>query len=720
MKARGMKSTCRIYFFFISICLAAVLPVACGGESGGPPDGDGVDGDAWEDELPIETDGDLEQEFAEAESDELELYDAEPDEQEREGDIEICASEESVCIDRNVLKHCRQDGLAWEETACRRDELCEEAACIDWREADLSVDFSLTIIPDKPQEITVEVDDSDLPDDYFLIAHWFDFGDQVHGHGKRLTHIYEEPGVYPVRLESRYSHCITPGFWKWVVIEPLPEDYNRLELTVNRFPDYLNGSIPLESNGFTPDNPGDDFTEDFIVALPHHRFQVNLNFLDPDGLLDSSTLTVTADVDLAEGFVPAGSNLADRFIFEDYSADWTVAEEDSFPQGHVTLNASISEFGGDTHQRELHFFVVTLLPQFDPMKTTETVLLDFMSDNTTITGGIMAGGFVTFDPQQDMPDGRVDFIQEMRAIGLISDMAAVGADEVEWEGMTGTNAIMLKRIKDRIRQRIYRHFGNCPDGGGSDEALDMKIHVDTDTDAPVIPLEEDFDPEGEFSVLGVGGYWENFFGLAPFDRHNQIRHYWRRMVGSTLIMELLAGTPILTDLLNPVKPQIGIPAGDHDLDPLVLSEGFDRFDPQNSDEENQRYDDVLGCIDAASILIAMITAHEMGHTMGLVEDGAPPFGFFGSRSDVSFMGPLSYGAHADYPLPNLMQQGGVMDLLPRMLQELDLYMELKEDASIIDMLLAFVEETRLGHYCRAYLQRRMVPLIGTGISVPEE
>ncbi len=97
----------------------------------------------------------------------------------------------------------------------------------------------------------------------------------------------------------------------------------------------------------------------------------------------------------------------------------------------------------------------------------------------------------------------------------------------------------------------------------------------------------------------------------------------------------------------------GTPVGEGALDHVVLAGTFDRTSAGNTQAQNDRYDAILDAIEFAALSVSGITAHEIGHSVGLVPNGAPPSGLFGdAHEDNTFTeatsGSPNTSSHLDY------------------------------------------------------------------------
>ena len=74
----------------------------------------------------------------------------------------------------------------------------------------------------------------------------------------------------------------------------------------------------------------------------------------------------------------------------------------------------------------------------------------------------------------------------------------------------------------------------------------------------------------------------------------------------------------------------GTPAGAHALDNVVLSANFDYSTATTA--QRARWQTIMNAADDWALVIGIILAHEVGHSVGLVAPGAAPSGLFGDSS----------------------------------------------------------------------------------------
>jgi hypothetical protein len=596
----------------------------------------------------------------------------------------------TFCADSQRLLTC--DGSACTEARCRGDELCESSACVPWLEADLFADFVLTQGVVTPSAISVRVSPYGFPRAQVESLR-FTFGDGVAGFGEVLSHQYLSPGVYPVELEVRLSGHRVLRARKLAVVEPGP-DHNPLSLTIDEIPAYLNGSIPLTRNGGTPDDPSDDVQESFMLLTPRHGFSVDVAILDdPADPIDRSSLSLRASA--AMGDREAGSELASELELTDDAApraQWIVPPASAAESGLVRLTLSARTAAGRAHERTLVFETTELTAARDPFDRPLTWL--FHTESDFFTTRVTAREGTRFElASETAPNGVPDLVEELALLG------AQGSDDA-------LNAIYLGWIRERIVTETYRYFGIGPDGVAHD-GISFAIVWEG---APGAPDPATFSPTGEFSMMRFGGVFDGALGYSGFGPWNEERvddSGPERGIATAELFSILLSTPVATTAFDPIKPESGVPLGEHPADAAVLDPDFDPY-ADHGEGIDERYAELRGIARYLALAIASVTAHEMGHAMGLVPNGVPPDGFFGGIEDVSFIGAARTDSHhADLPGLNLMQSGG--DYLG-VIDEAIATVELPRGANLLLLAEILALENRLGPYDRAYLQRRLTHL----------
>ena len=570
---------------------------------------------------------------------------------------------------------------------CRVDQFCEDGACVHWAQTALRADFAIRIEARRPDTVNLEVLPGGFPHELAEQIR-FDLGDGTSGWGERVRHRYDAPGRYAIELEVRLPGGVVLRASKLAVIAG--GTGNPLHLTLVDVPAQLNGSTPYDSNNGTPDDPSDDYSAAFHLLVPTHGFTIDVMVTDTI-VRDSLRLTLN----VASGSQPADSDLSGDLVFEQgetlevMRARWLVPEGRALPVATATVTLSARTIDGTAYERKLAFETIELTAETDPFDRPMTWLFRFDMDLFTVTPRD-DGGRLVLDVA-DGANGMPDFDEELAAIG------ARGPDEA-------LNALYRRWFVRGIIERTQRYFGIEADGTATD-GIAFTIVAD---DEPGAPDPSTFDRTGAFSMMRFGGQLIDVFGRSRFGPYNELRVDDTTAdlgVGTIRLTQLIVGAPGLREEIMPLWPNVGQPVGTHSADATVLAPSFDRYEPSNPDEVNARHDRLRTVVDLVSLAVASVTAHEMGHAMGLVPNGPPPMGFFGGRGDVSFIGAENTDSHhADYPRLNLMQAGGQFaNVVTTALSEL----EVPPDATLVDLFRIFLLENRLSAYSRGYLQGRL-------------
>ncbi|MEE8143235.1 MAG: hypothetical protein V3T77_09050, partial [Planctomycetota bacterium] len=430
--------------------------------------------------------------------------------------------------------------------------------------------------------------------------------------------------ITPVDVQSG-----TPGETLFFSVNLLAPSLDRF--TVGDIPEIMNGSLPYL------DGAGNEIS--FHLGVPSYGFTLNLEYQSAlgGGDLDLATLRITADQTLG-GVFPAGTNLAPFFNPDLGGGSWTLSEGQSIPLGGVTFETLISdEYGNVSTPLQLFLDVVPASPPARPFSGVDRWWLDFKSDSFSI--GSSGGATITVTSTFGA-NGHDDFLEDLLIVGLGSESPTPQCAALN------TNAILATWAKEEILGRLREHFGSSFDG--SDEGY-----------AP--NLQFSFGVSGTHSSIRVGGDDLNpgfTLGRAQFDYRNaggnQNRSPVLGVFTTNLIEFYINISPAFRGRFDVLIPGRGLPAGESMVDHVVLYPFFDRMDPGNSPSENSRYDQIASAMDAWGRSVAMVLAHEIGHSIGLCANGSPPLGLFGGVTGPGFSGPYTNSFHFDSPGNNLM------------------------------------------------------------------
>lgn len=421
--------------------------------------------------------------------------------------------------------------------------------------------------------------------------------------------------------------------------DPGPPTPPAVWLTVDAIPAAMNGSEPFLDN--------DGLEKAFHLAVPLQGFTLDLTLTPGGAPIDPATLIVTADV--AAGDLPAGTDLGPRFAWTDPThATWRV--DLAFPVAWpVTVRARVSDQQGTpSPEAAFSFEVRELTPALDPFEQPDLWLLDLRRDAWAVTVTEQADAFaVTSTPGAN---GVADFDEVLAALGLLGPDPAF-------------DQAFLQRFRDEVRANLHTMFGLGPDGLPGPDGVRVAFSFDTDPDAPDPAA---FAPDGAFSMIAIGGDSlspdgtpTGYLGMSWLDWNNTrkdddtgVEHG----VFFTALMRKTASLPGLKPLLGLTVPATGTPLGGLPDDVKLLDPTYSP--PNDADPLHKKRATLVKLFfKVGGIGLAALTAHEIGHSLGLVAPGAPPAGLFGGACQAAFVNSCSDGAHVDTAGANLMQSG---------------------------------------------------------------
>jgi hypothetical protein len=260
------------------------------------------------------------------------------------------------------------------------------------------------------------------------------------------------------------------------------------------------------------------------------------------------------------------------------------------------------------------------------------------------------------------PIGVPDFEEALGAAGLF------GGDDA-WR------QAVLARIRGQMRAHILEFFHLGPDGAIGDDSVRIRFHFQGDAGEP---------PADTWAGLGwsriaIGGDdsmpagAHTYFGRAALDWDNTSADDDTgpdRGIFTTSFLRFLLGSPVTAVLFADYTPASnGQPFGSLASDQRFVAPDFDPA-TLPAGPERVRAARFKLLVDAVSLALAAVTAHEIGHSLGLVKPGPPPTGLLGGVDGPWVVEPLDEN-HIDIAGPNLMQSGSsfrlaeILDQPPR-------------------------------------------------------
>ncbi len=425
-----------------------------------------------------------------------------------------------------------------------------------------------------------------------------------------------------------------------------------LELTVNRIPAAMNGSIPYRG----PDHPETAFR----LRVPEHRFTVDVRVrgsdLDLDSLTVEATLTNTAGEralhDITDRLQPAGE--------PDDWRTWRTRPEDGLAPGPLELTASVRDHDGALAlSRALEVDVAHLPPSLDPFVAPDLWLVVLSRDLFSLALEPQEGGGYHLAAEfREEGSGTPDFDEALMALGLLSAEEDVAA-------------LVRERVIDRIRAISYEIFALSESGEMLEDSVPIELVFEGSPDAPD---PADFEAGG-FSMIAIGGDGRPFdienrvVGRALLDPNNQ-HHEDNAVYGlgvfTSQIVRMVLSYPIAMTILGEISPVEGNPIGEIASDWEWLVEDLD---PAEMTQEQRTRRHIFSLtVDLFSLAVAVTLCHEIGHSLGLVAPGVPPYGLFGGVAGLTFTNSDLDDWHIDTAGLNVMQTGAATNWFEAMVR----------------------------------------------------
>ncbi|MEZ6037646.1 MAG: hypothetical protein R3F29_09205 [Planctomycetota bacterium] len=363
------------------------------------------------------------------------------------------------------------------------------------------------------------------------------------------------------------------------------------------------------------------------LQVPRNGWNIDLTYSDNTGIATGSTvITASAPVTTTSGSQLAGTNLRPFLTTVsagNAGASYTVPSTVQFPSGAVTLSCTVVDVSGLASSPVT--FPVVVRPFTDALQPFETTVnaaqvwfLDFSRDLESYTTTTIVGG-VTVDVVNGS-NGRSDFEDLLRVLGLNSATPIANVTS----GLD-SNQVVLARIKDEIVTQLGTLYTGAP----------VSFTLTQPSGSFVNGQSVPYSSLG-YSQISVAGASTNtgVLGLAIFDPSNTTQNdnsqtnFSGQRLGVFLhtLVDAGMGPPSSTAFRTTYDPlassQGGTPIGNDAADD-------DRLNGTNTDSRATEIDTAIA--DLARFL-SVVIAHECGHSVGLVENGAMPLGLYGDDS----------------------------------------------------------------------------------------
>ena len=415
----------------------------------------------------------------------------------------------------------------------------------------------------------------------------------------------------------------------------------RLWLGINDLPESMLGLQPVRYN---------KSKSTFHWAVPPTSWTIDVHLEHPPGWCPQGKPDLLWGALEGEGPAPLGTKTpAGQWLASGPSEHvWQAAIQSALPGG-VGLAGLRAGLGG-LNSEMIQVQVAHASPDIHPFDKVDNWAVVFSRDLSKLSVSHKGDKFKVATLKPGTPDGQADFDEAMAALGFY------GGDEP-------FNAAVRKLLLARVLRWLRTFYLLDPDTGEiGPQSVRIRLLFEGHPDVPPAA-----DRAGlGWSQIAVGGEdpgWkeggQTFFGRAEVDWHNKVANDDTQPdlgVFTTALVRMVLTNSAGAALLKGYAPAsggapFGSMAGDQDF---VLPD-FDAnaLPPGRKRNRGLQFGFVS---DLLSLALAAITAHEIGHSLGMVRSGLPPKGML---ADVQ--GPWAVqqvpGGHIDTPGFNLMQTG---------------------------------------------------------------
>lgn len=350
------------------------------------------------------------------------------------------------------------------------------------------------------------------------------------------------------------------------------------------------------------------------LVVPPSGFTIDVTLNDASQWVDMSSVEILVEGD-ASGPSPATLLAAAELGYG--TAQVLVPTEAALPVGSWNLTVRARDLTGNLGSSSTLAFTVA---------TPDGAALPF--ERTQIV-------WVRTDLDRD-GNGRTDFEDDMLRLGF-----ATNGDPA------GTNAYVRNLVLDGILAQANHLYGRGPRGEPLDRGS-VGVRFARREPRGLAHMQMalgGLDPEGD-RTRSYGAESTGVLGRAYYDYRNG-NPAERNTANSpglgvfpaemwlyqTRIHQQVwpSFQTVFAQRFRPLCPDMGgVPAGSHALDAAVLNSSFDYATA--STQQRARWQLVMDAAEDWSLVIGIILAHEVGHSVGLVAPGAAPSGLFGDSS----------------------------------------------------------------------------------------
>ncbi len=355
------------------------------------------------------------------------------------------------------------------------------------------------------------------------------------------------------------------------------------------------------------------------LIVPTSGFTFDITAWDSyDATLDWTSLDLKLS---GPASVPSSDELFVSGAFTAGTCSIRLATEDALDPGSYTIEATVKDTSGnESSKASLSFSVLAPSTEVRPFERTQIVWVQFDLDREGKGKG----------------DGTADFDQDLFDYGLMTKGDPIGR-----------NAHMRKIAMEGVIAAANKAYLRAADSSSKGvDSVHIRLVTRKPCRAPHMKMSVGGqDPDGK-EKRGYGDESTGILGRALYDYQNSTPN--ENNSGTSPGLGVFPGELFLyqakqyIDLypyfittfgrtFRGLSPHMGgTPAGKHSLDKKVLADDFDYTSASPS--EKARYDEIMNAADDFATVVGVVLAHEIGHSLGLVAEGAPSRGLHGDSS----------------------------------------------------------------------------------------
>lgn len=363
------------------------------------------------------------------------------------------------------------------------------------------------------------------------------------------------------------------------------------------------------------------------LQVPANGWTIDLAYSD-NTAVDTAAIRITASVAVTApgGSQSPGTNLV-PFLTQvsatSSAASFRVPTTVTFPTGAVTLSCIVTDVSGLGSTPST--FAATVLPFNDARRPFETTTnasqvwyLDFSRDVETYSTGLLTGGALV--SVSGGSNGTADFDELLRILGLTTASPIANV-----QGSLNSNQVATARFKDELIAALDEFYS-----GANVTFTLTQPSGSFGTSSSVA-----YNALG-YSQISIAGAPTSSgqLGVAIFDPNNTTQNddtktdFNGLRLGVFLFTIVKSGfeppsTTRFRQTFDTFAPALGgIAIGNEPSDGLRLADTLN----------DQRALEIDAAIADFARFAAVVAAHECGHSMGLVQNGAMPTGLYGNDS----------------------------------------------------------------------------------------